>query len=145
MQAPLFQRSSRFGYRRWRRPGWLLVRLAPDTPYPKPGDAPTYAPPRPQDWAIAGATVRITSSVAVVSFFILVSSFLIAVGVQRDAHPKMGAALNCIPPISRLAARAGLVTPRQTFVRRCHCGGGFGARRPAGVPRKNTGQIGGEY
>src|SRR5262245_24027393 len=31
--APLFQRSSRFGYRRWRRSGWLLVRLAPDTPH----------------------------------------------------------------------------------------------------------------
>ena len=28
--APLFQRSSRFGYRRWRRSGWLLV------PRPKP-------------------------------------------------------------------------------------------------------------
>jgi hypothetical protein len=33
MQPPLFQRSSRFGYRRWRRSGWLLVRLAPDTPH----------------------------------------------------------------------------------------------------------------
>src|SRR5258708_18452726 len=33
MQAPLFQRSSRFGYRRWLRSGWLLVRLAPDTPH----------------------------------------------------------------------------------------------------------------
>ena len=31
--APLFQRSSRFGYRRWRRSGWLLVHLAPDTPH----------------------------------------------------------------------------------------------------------------
>src|SRR4029453_16884359 len=33
MQAPLFQRSLRFGYRRWRRSGWLLVRLALDTPH----------------------------------------------------------------------------------------------------------------
>ena len=33
MQPPLFQRSSRFGYRRWRRSGWLLFRLAPDTPH----------------------------------------------------------------------------------------------------------------
>src|SRR6516162_2573483 len=33
MQPPLFQRSSRFGYRRWRRLGWLLVHLAPDTPH----------------------------------------------------------------------------------------------------------------
>src|SRR2546423_135748 len=32
-QAPLFRRSSRFGYRRWRRSGWLLVRLALDTPH----------------------------------------------------------------------------------------------------------------
>src|SRR2546422_6570026 len=31
--SPPFQRSSRFGYRRWRRSGWLLVRLAPDTPH----------------------------------------------------------------------------------------------------------------
>src|SRR5215813_6495613 len=33
MRPPLFQRSSRFGYRRWRRSGWLLVHLAPDTPH----------------------------------------------------------------------------------------------------------------
>src|SRR5262249_37877898 len=33
MQPPLFQRFSRFGYRPWRRSGWLLVRLAPDTPH----------------------------------------------------------------------------------------------------------------
>src|SRR5262249_10454906 len=35
--APPFQRSSRFGYRPWRRSGWRLVRLAPDTP-PKARD-----------------------------------------------------------------------------------------------------------
>ena len=28
--------------------------------------------------------------------------------------------VHCIPPISRFARRAGLVTSRQTFVRRCH-------------------------
>src|SRR5262249_16326501 len=36
MRPPLFQRSSRFGYRRWRRSGWLLVHLAPDTPHKAP-------------------------------------------------------------------------------------------------------------
>jgi len=45
---------------------------------------------------------------------------LIGAACPKRARPRTGdLPCSCIPPLSRIARRAGLVTQRQTFVRRC--------------------------